>query len=34
MVCAVAVVDCAVDTDECSVDMNGWFHVCFYNVAS
>ena len=19
------------DTHECSVDMDGWFHVCFYN---
>ena len=29
--CAAAA---AVDTHECSVDMDGWFHVCFYDVAS
>jgi hypothetical protein len=30
----VAVAAEAVDTHECFVDMGGWFHVCFYNVAS
>ena len=34
VVCAVAAVAVAVYTDECSVDMNEWFHVCFHNVAS
>ena len=30
----VAVAVAAADTHECFVDMDGWFHVCFYNVAS
>ena len=24
----------AADTHECFVDMDGWFHVCFYNIAA